>query len=92
METGTDLHGLAVDSGFWPLYRFDPSLGLQGKNPLQLDSKTPSVGLDEFMYKQNRFRLLRQSDPKRAEVLLEAAREDVIGRWTYLEQMAALDL
>ncbi|HSR46812.1 MAG TPA: pyruvate:ferredoxin (flavodoxin) oxidoreductase [Anaerolineales bacterium] len=92
MATGTDLHGLAVESGFWPLYRFDPSLAAQGKNPLQLDSKAPSVGLDEFMYKQNRFRLLRQSDPKRAEALLEAARADVIGRWKYLEQLAALDL
>jgi pyruvate-ferredoxin/flavodoxin oxidoreductase len=92
METGTDLHKLAVDTGFWPLYRFDPSLGAQGKSPLQLDCKAPTTGLDEFMYKQNRFRLLRQSQPKRAEVLLEAARRDVAGRWKYLEQMAALDL
>jgi hypothetical protein len=44
------------------------------------------------MYKQNRFRVLRQSQPKRAEQLLEAARMDVAGRWKYLEQMAALDL
>jgi pyruvate-ferredoxin/flavodoxin oxidoreductase len=92
METGTDLHKLAVDSGFWPLYRFDPSLAAQGKSPLQLDSKAPTTGLDEFMYKQNRFRVLRQSQPKRAEQLLEAARMDVAGRWKYLEQMAALDL
>jgi pyruvate-ferredoxin/flavodoxin oxidoreductase len=92
MDTGTDLHKLAVDSGFWPLYRYDPSLAAQGKSALQLDSKAPSVGLDEFMYKQNRFRLLRQSQPKRAEMLLESARRDVAGRWKYLEQMAALDL
>ncbi len=44
------------------------------------------------MYKQNRFRVLRQTDPKRAEVLLEAARGDVASRWKYLEQLAALDL
>ena len=92
METGTDLHELAVNSGFWPLYRYDPALTEQHKNPLQLDSKTPTAGLDEFMYKQNRFRLLRQTQPKRAEQLLESARKDVISRWKYLEQMAALDL
>ncbi|MBM2844239.1 MAG: putative pyruvate:ferredoxin oxidoreductase, partial [Anaerolineales bacterium] len=92
METGTDLHKLAADTGFWPLYRFDPALPAQGKSALQLDSKAPSVGLDEFMYKQHRFRLLRQSQPKRAEQLLESARRDVAGRWKYLEQMAALDL
>ena len=92
MQTGTDLHKLAVDSGFWPLYRFDPSLAAQGKSPLQLDSKPPTSGLEEFMYRQNRFRVLRQSQPRRAEELLEAARRDVIGRWKYLEQLAALDL
>jgi pyruvate-ferredoxin/flavodoxin oxidoreductase len=92
MATGTDLHKLAVDSGFWPLYRFDPSLAAQGKNPLQLDSKAPTAGLDDFMYQQNRFRVLRQTQPKRAEQLLGAARQDVASRWKYLEQMAALDL
>jgi len=92
MDTATDLHKLAVDSGFWPLYRFDPALAAEGKSALQLDSKAPSVGLDEFMYKQNRFRVLRQTQPKRAEMLLESARRDVAGRWKYLEQMAALDL
>jgi hypothetical protein len=44
------------------------------------------------MYKQNRFRVLRQTQPKRAEMLLESARQDVAGRWKFLEQMAALDL
>jgi pyruvate-ferredoxin/flavodoxin oxidoreductase len=92
MESGTDLHKLAVDTGFWPLYRFDPALAAQGKSALQLDSKAPSAGLDEFMYKQNRFRVLRQTQPKRAEMLLESAKQDVAGRWKYLEQMAALDL
>jgi pyruvate-ferredoxin/flavodoxin oxidoreductase len=92
MRTGTDLHKDAVESGFWPLYRFNPELAAQGKNPLQLDSKPPSKGVDEFMYKQSRFQSLRQSDPKRAEVLLEAARKDVISRWKFFEQMANLDL
>jgi pyruvate-ferredoxin/flavodoxin oxidoreductase len=92
MRTGTDLHKDAVESGFWPLYRFNPELTATGKNPLQLDSKAPSKGVDEFMYKQTRFVALRQSDPKRAETLLELARKDVVARWKFFEQMANLDL
>jgi pyruvate-ferredoxin/flavodoxin oxidoreductase len=92
MTTATDLHGDAVKSGFWPLFRYDPRLADQGKNPLQLDSKVPTEDIETFMYKQNRFRALRQSDPDRAGMLLEAIREDVITRWKFYEQMANLDL
>jgi pyruvate-ferredoxin/flavodoxin oxidoreductase len=92
MTTATDLHSDAVKSGFWPLYRYDPRLADQGLNPLQLDSKVPSEDIETFMYKQNRFRALRQSDPDRAGILLEAIREDVITRWKFYEQMANLDL
>ncbi len=92
MTTATDIHGDAVKSGFWPLFRYDPRLGDQGKNPLQLDSKVPTEDIETFMYKQNRFRALRQSDPDRAGMLLEAIREDVITRWKFYEQMANLDI
>jgi pyruvate-ferredoxin/flavodoxin oxidoreductase len=92
MSTGTELHKDAVDSGFWPLYRYDPTLAVQGKNPLQLDSKVPTKDVEEFMYKQTRFRALRQSDPARAEMLLGALRKDVASRWKFYEQMANLDL
>jgi len=92
MTTGTDLQKDAVDCGFWPLYRFNPELKQAGKNPLQLDSKSPQGNIEEFMYKQNRFRALRQSDPDRAKMLLEAIRGDVSTRWKFYEQMANLDL
>ncbi len=92
MGTATDLHKDAVASGFWPLFRFNPALAEQGKNPLQLDSRPPSADIQEFMYKQNRFRALRQSDPARAERLLKAIREDVAARWKFYEQMANLAL
>jgi pyruvate-ferredoxin/flavodoxin oxidoreductase len=92
MTTATDLHELAVESGFWPLFRYDPALAAEGKNPLQLDSKVPSVGVEEFMYRQTRFKALRQSDPARAETLLGALRQDVSSRWKFYEQMANLDL
>lgn len=92
MTTATDIHADAVKSGFWPLFRYDPRLGDQGKNPLQLDSKVPTEDIETFMYKQNRFRALRQSDPDRAGKLLVALREDVITRWKFYEQMANLDI
>lgn len=92
MMTATDLHEDAEQSGFWPLFRFNPDLAEQGKNPLQMDSKAPSEDIEEFAYKQNRFRSLRASDPDRAEKLIEALREDVIARWKFYEQMANLDL
>jgi pyruvate-ferredoxin/flavodoxin oxidoreductase len=92
MTTATDLHKDAEQCGFWPLFRFDPRLSLEGKNPLQLDSRPPTEDVSEFAYKQNRFRSLRASDPDRAEMLLEALRSDVIARWKFYEQMANLDL
>ncbi|UCF62065.1 MAG: pyruvate:ferredoxin (flavodoxin) oxidoreductase [Anaerolineaceae bacterium] len=92
MTTATDLHKDAVATGFWPLFRFDPTLAEQGKNPLQLDSKAPTENIEEFMYKQNRFRSLRQANPERANMLLEAIRQDVITRWKFYEQMANLDI
>jgi pyruvate-ferredoxin/flavodoxin oxidoreductase len=92
MMTGTDLQKDAVESGFWPLFRYDPALAAEGKNPLQLDSKAPTKNIEEFMYKQVRFKVLRQTDPKRAETLMESLRKDVIGRWKFYEQMANLDV
>ena len=92
MTTATDLHTDAVKSGFWPLFRYDPRLAEEGKNPLQLDSKVPTEDIETFMYKQNRFRVLRQTDPDRAGMLLDAIRDDVSSRWKYYEQMANLDI
>jgi pyruvate-ferredoxin/flavodoxin oxidoreductase len=92
MTTATDLHENAEKSGFWPLFRYNPGLSDEGKNPLQLDSKPPTEDIKDFAYKQNRFRSLRQADPDRAEKLLKALREDVITRWKFYEQMANLDL
>jgi len=92
MMSGTDLQKDAVESGFWPLFRYDPMLAAQGKNPLQIDSKAPTKNIEEFMYKQVRFKALRQADPKRAETLMESLRKDVISRWKFYEQMANLDV
>ena len=82
----------AVESGFWPLYRFNPDNRRAGKQPLMLDSKAPTQDIEEFMYKQNRFRILRRSDPARAQELLDLAREDVRIRWKMYEQWAQFDV
>jgi pyruvate-ferredoxin/flavodoxin oxidoreductase len=81
----------AVASGAWPLFRYDPRLAEQGKNPLQLDSKAPSVSFEEFAYSQTRFKMLAKSDPEAAKDLLEKAQKDVDSRWRQLEQIASLE-
>ncbi len=87
MTTATDLHKDAVATGFWPLYRYDPRRAEQGANPFQLDSKPPTGDVGEFLYKQNRFRILKKADPQRAEHLLIAARNDVQKRTEFYQNL-----
>ena len=90
MTTGLDQQAAAVKSGFWPLYRFDPRLEQQGKNPLQLDSKEPSISFEEFAYNENRWGMLAKSNPAHAKVLLEQATGDTMNRWHLYQQMAQM--
>ena len=90
METGQDQQKAAVDSGFWPLYRFDPRLAEQGKNPLQLDSKEPSISFEDFAYNETRWTMLAKSKPEHAKELLAQATADVASRWHMIKQLAAL--
>ncbi len=78
----------AVNSGFWPLYRYNPELAGDGQMPLKLDSKSPSEDVAEFMYKQNRFKILQRANPNRANVLLEQMRENVASSWKIYEELA----
>jgi pyruvate-ferredoxin/flavodoxin oxidoreductase len=89
MTTGMNQQKLAVDSGAWPLYRFNPELVAQGKNPLVLDSKAPKIPLKDYLYNETRFSMLARSDEARAEMLLNLAQQDVINRWKQYEQLAA---
>jgi len=90
MRKGLDQQKLAVNSGIWPLYRYNPMLIEEGKNPLIIDSKDPSVDLQEYAYNETRYRMLVQADEARAEQLLKEAREDVRKRWNLYKQMAAI--
>ena len=90
MRKGLEQQKLAVQSGYWPLYRYNPALIAQGKNPLSLDSKDPTVPIDQYVYNETRYKMLVQSDEERAEMLLKQAQQDVRARWEYYKQMAAM--
>jgi pyruvate-ferredoxin/flavodoxin oxidoreductase len=81
-------HQLAVKTGYWPLYRFDPRLRQNGGFPLRLDSPAPTAKLSEFAYNETRFRLLLQSDPERARELMDAAQAGVNRRFAMYQQLA----
>ncbi len=91
MRAGFDQQQLAVDSGAWVLYRYDPRRADQGLNPLQLDSKAPKIQFVDYAYNETRFKMLTQSDPEAAARLLKLAQQDVRKRWRLYEQMATLD-
>jgi pyruvate-ferredoxin/flavodoxin oxidoreductase len=80
----------AVNCGHWPLYRFDPQLKEQGKNPLQLDSKAPTLDLADYIYGENRYRSLQKINPDAAAELLVHAKRDVAERFALMEQLAAI--
>ncbi len=90
MTHGLSQQKLAVQSGHWPLFRFDPRRAAEGKNPMQLDSKAPSVPLEDYIYNETRYSMLRQSHPEEAKKLLEEAREDVAARWKMYETWASM--
>jgi len=90
MRLGADTQKRAVESGHFPLFRYNPDLAAEGKNPLQLDSKKPSLAYEDFAYQQTRFKMLTKSKPEEAKRLLELARQDVTRRWNLYEQLAAI--
>ncbi len=90
MRKGLEQQKLAVQAGVWPVFRYNPLLAEEGKNPLQLDSRDPSVPVEEYAYNETRYRMLLQSDESRAESLMKLAREDAIRRWKLYQQMAAI--
>ncbi len=90
MSKGLEQQQLAVNAGIWPLYRYNPTLIAEGKNPLKLDSKPPSIPVSEYAYNETRYRMLLQSDESRAEALMKLAQKDVQSRWQLYEQLAAM--
>ena len=79
---------LAVDSGYWFLYRYNPALKEQGKNPFLLDSKAPSVDLEEFMNGEVRYASLRRTFPVEADALMERAKAHSRARYEKYRALA----
>lgn len=87
MKYGLKQQKLAVDSGFWPLIRFNPDLAKIGENPFRLDSKAPKIPLEQYAYNETRFKMLTKSMPERAKMLLGMAQKEVNERWQLYEHL-----
>ncbi|MCL2245477.1 MAG: thiamine pyrophosphate-dependent enzyme, partial [Treponema sp.] len=88
MSKGLEQGKAVVSSGLWPLYRYDPRLKDQGKNPFQLDSKEATTSLEDFMYKEVRFKSLKAADPARADALLAKAKAQAERVWKEYKYLA----
>ncbi|HOW91844.1 MAG TPA: pyruvate:ferredoxin (flavodoxin) oxidoreductase, partial [Anaerolineaceae bacterium] len=90
MKKGLEQQKLLSQTGLWPLYRYNPNLVDEGKNPLQLDSREPTVAVKDYAYNETRYRMLVQSDEARAEMLMNEAGELAQRKWELYKQMAAM--
>ncbi|ABA20704.1 ferredoxin (flavodoxin) oxidoreductase [Trichormus variabilis ATCC 29413] len=88
MTTGMNQQKALVESGRWLLYRYNPLLQQQGKNPLQLDMRSPTQSVEQSMYQENRFKMLTKSKPELAKQLLEQAQAEVDARWQMYQYLA----
>jgi pyruvate-ferredoxin/flavodoxin oxidoreductase len=76
LSSGVEHQRLAVDSGYWPIYRYDPRRASQGLPPLQLDSPPATADVGAFMRTEDRFRVIEQQAPDRFAALVDRARQD----------------
>ena len=90
MAKGMSNQKRAVESGHFPLFRFNPDLAARGENPLKLDSKAPKISFEDFAYAETRWKMLAKSKPERARNLLQVASTGVQRKWSYLEQLAQI--
>jgi pyruvate-ferredoxin/flavodoxin oxidoreductase len=88
MSKGVEEQKKAVACGHWPLYRYNPELESEGKSPLVIDSKEPTISFEEYAYNEIRYKSLRTSNPEIASALMKKAEADVKRRWQYLKHMA----
>ncbi|HLN64469.1 MAG TPA: pyruvate:ferredoxin (flavodoxin) oxidoreductase [Symbiobacteriaceae bacterium] len=88
MSKGMVQQKLAVDSGHWPLYRYNPMLKAEGKEPLVLEYAGPKVPLKDYVYNETRYRMLVASNPEAAAKLLEEAQAEVNDKYEHFKQLA----
>ena len=90
MTTAVDEQKKVVSSGYWPLYRYNPALVAEGKNPLQLDSKSPTTSFEDYAYGENRYKVLQKANPEAAAILMKKASAWTASRFEYYQKLAAL--
>ncbi|MGA9294013.1 MAG: pyruvate:ferredoxin (flavodoxin) oxidoreductase [Ignavibacteriaceae bacterium] len=89
MGRGMQNQKAAVDSGYWQLYRYNPDLSKEGKNPFKLESKGLKIPLKDYAYMETRYKMLTKTHPDRAERLMEEAQKDVVDKWKTYEGLNA---
>ncbi len=82
---------LASETGMWPIYRFNPDLKLEGKNPLTIDSKAPSKPVEEFMNSEARFKMVAKMDPAKHKEFIAYAQKQADERWAKLQYQAKFE-
>jgi pyruvate-ferredoxin/flavodoxin oxidoreductase len=90
LVNGLEQQRLAVESGVWPLYRFDPARGARGESPLHLDGPPPKVRVADYLRNEGRFRMVELADPERYRKLVARAEREAVTRRSVYEQLAAL--
>ena len=88
MQSGLDQQHRAVQSGYWPLLRYNPALREAGENPFLLDSQRPKIKLKDYAYRELRYRLLSRTRPEVAEDLIAKAQIAIEQKWSVYEDMA----
>jgi pyruvate-ferredoxin/flavodoxin oxidoreductase len=91
LENGLEQQEMAVKSGYWPLYRYNPTLRGEAKNPFVLDSLRPSIQLREYAYNETRYSSLRRTNLEQADKLMDFAQKVVDQKWALYEEMATRD-
>lgn len=91
MGTGMKNQKAAVDSGYWPLFRYNPELGAEGKNPFKLDSKGIKIPFKDYAYLETRYKMLTKSHPELAAQLIAEAQQDVEKKYSYYEKLVDMN-
>jgi pyruvate-ferredoxin/flavodoxin oxidoreductase len=90
MARGLEEQKNAVASGHWPLFRYNPMLALEGKNPLKLDSKAPTMNLADYVYNENRYNILKKVDPETSKKLIDEADKEAKKKYEILKKMSEM--
>ena len=92
MVKGLDQQKKAVESGHWMLMRYNPDLAKEGKNPLIIDSKEPTLPLEDYIYNEVRYKSLKAANPEEAAILLKEEEKSIKDRWRFYRHMADMKM